>query len=144
MRGVEAERVKGGIETGRWYDVKVELRGPAIRCYLDGKLVHEVIAKPLPTLFAVAGLKQDAGELILKVVNGSGAPLETGIDLQGVKAIAATGRAIVLTSASPDDENSFDEPRKVAPKEDILQNIGPSFRHTFPAHSATVLRVRAE
>ena len=32
----------GRIETGRWYDVKIVVRGPAIQCYLDGKLIHDL------------------------------------------------------------------------------------------------------
>jgi serine/threonine protein kinase/DNA/RNA endonuclease YhcR with UshA esterase domain len=33
---------RGNIETGRWYDIKVELRGTRVKCWLDGKLVHGV------------------------------------------------------------------------------------------------------
>ena len=32
----------GSIETGKWYDVKIVLRGSSIRCYLDGQLIHDV------------------------------------------------------------------------------------------------------
>ena len=34
--------VNGRIETGKWYDIKVVVKGPAIECYLDGKLIHKV------------------------------------------------------------------------------------------------------
>jgi hypothetical protein len=33
-------QVPGSIETGRWYDVKIELKGAKLDCYLDGKLVQ--------------------------------------------------------------------------------------------------------
>ncbi len=39
--------VAGRIETGRWYDVRVELNGPRVRCYLDNALIHDV-AYPAP------------------------------------------------------------------------------------------------
>ncbi len=40
---------KGGrIETGRWYDIKVELRGHSIRCSLDGQVIHDVTHSRLP------------------------------------------------------------------------------------------------
>jgi predicted RNA-binding Zn-ribbon protein involved in translation (DUF1610 family) len=32
--------VSGRIETGRWYDVRVELSGSSIRCYLDAALIQ--------------------------------------------------------------------------------------------------------
>ena len=69
---------------------------------------------------------------------------DTAIALQGVARVAPTARATVLTSASPDDENSFDEPAKVAPQETVLQPVAPQFRHTFPAHSVSILRLRPE
>ena len=38
--GISADPVPGSIETGRWYDIKVELRGNRIRTFLDGQLIH--------------------------------------------------------------------------------------------------------
>lgn len=40
MPGGGATNVPGKIETGRWYQVKIELQGARVRCYLDGKLVQ--------------------------------------------------------------------------------------------------------
>jgi len=137
--GITAERVAGTIETGRWYDIKIELQGSAIRCYLDGKLIHNVTAGGVSSLYAVAG--RAGSDIVLKVVNAAAAPVETALDLQGAKDLAPTAAATVLTSATGDDENSFDEPGKVAPKEMTVPNIAPSFHHTFPARSVTVLRI---
>jgi alpha-L-arabinofuranosidase len=55
--------------------------------------------------------------------------------------LAATAKAIVLTSAGAADENTFDAPTKVAPREESVPGIGAAFHHTFPANSITVLRV---
>lgn len=38
--GLFAESVPGKIETGRWYDLKVELSGNTVRAYLDNQLIH--------------------------------------------------------------------------------------------------------
>ena len=140
IRGVETERVPCKIETNRWYDIKVELKGSSIRCHLDGKLVHEVTAAGVKPLYAVAGRAGD--DLVLKVVNAAGSPSEAVIDLSGAGNLAPTAAATVLTSASGDDENSLDEPVKVAPKEMTVTNIAPSFRHAFPANSVTVMRLK--
>ena len=64
--------------------------------------------------------------------------------LQGVGKLSGSAQAIVLTSGSPEDENSLDEPTKVAPKTQTLDLPGPTFQHSFPANSLTVLRVKAE
>jgi alpha-L-arabinofuranosidase len=139
--GIVCPRAPGKIETGRWYDLRIELQGATIRCYLDDKLIHEVSREGAPSLYACAGVKQDSGELILKVVNLLDRPQDTAIRLQGAGKLAETGRAVVLASASADDENTFEAPTKVVPREEPLSGIAPAFRHTFPAHSITVLRI---
>ncbi len=39
------KRVNGKIETNRWYEIMIRLDGPRIRCSLDGRLIHDVVAK---------------------------------------------------------------------------------------------------
>jgi alpha-L-arabinofuranosidase len=34
-------QVPGRIETGRWYDIRIEVQGTRIRCFLDGQLIHD-------------------------------------------------------------------------------------------------------
>jgi alpha-L-arabinofuranosidase len=48
----------------------------------------------------------------------------------------------ILTSASPEDENTLEEPLKVAPVERTITLAGPRFQHAFPAHSVSVLRLK--
>ncbi len=44
--GVVEQQVPGNIETGRWYDIKVELSGNTIRAYLDNQLIHTATQAP--------------------------------------------------------------------------------------------------
>lgn len=140
--GIADQGVSGRIETGRWYDIKVELNGPSIKCYLDGKLVHDATRGGSKTLFGVAGLSADRSEVILKVVNTGEEPMPTALTLDGIGQVEPTARAIVLAGNSPDDENSFERPRNVAPVESTVSGIAGSFTHTFPAYSVTVMRVK--
>ncbi len=140
--GVALTQVPGSIQTGRWYDIRIELQGPSIRCYLDGKLVHDATRAAPPVLFAVAGRDTATGETVLKVVNASGRPVETAVDLRGVTQVAPRGKALVLTSAGPNDENSFATPAKVAPREETVALTSPAFGRTLPAHSVTILRLK--
>jgi hypothetical protein len=39
--GIPLTQVPGKIETGCWYDICVEVQGPTVKCYLDGKLVQQ-------------------------------------------------------------------------------------------------------
>jgi alpha-N-arabinofuranosidase len=56
--------------------------------------------------------------------------------------VAPAARAIVLTSGSPDAENSFAAPTTVAPREEAVPLAGPRFPYTFPADSLTILRLK--
>ncbi len=50
--------VPGRIENDRWYDIRVEVGGQKVRCYLDGKLIHDVKYPVTQPLYAVAGLNK--------------------------------------------------------------------------------------
>jgi alpha-L-arabinofuranosidase len=142
--GEVGESVPGRIETGRWYDIRVELEGPRIRCYLDGRLVHDVTPPRMKSLFASATRAEDSGTLILKVVNASTQALATEVRVEGVSRLVGPAQAAVLTSANPNDENTLDQPTRVAPVSRTLPVAGNAIRHTFPGNSVTVLRVKGE
>ncbi|MBI5386458.1 MAG: carbohydrate binding domain-containing protein [Verrucomicrobia bacterium] len=141
MGGVIGQEVEGSIETGRWYDIRVELTGSHIKCYLDGKLIHDVTAPLIQSLYASASRDDKTGETILKVVNVAAAAQETEIKLNGVAKLASA-QALVLTSESSTDENTLDNPTKVSPKSQKLATPTPSFQHSFPGNSLTVLRFK--
>lgn len=109
----------------------------------DVVLPVKLSAAEMPTnrFFASAVRDQAAGEIILKVVNASGTIAETEVKLATAGTVAGTARVTVLTGANA-DVNSFKAPKAVAPVESELSGVGGSFRHTFPARSMTVLRVK--
>jgi len=142
MGGIIGNEVPGKIETGRWYDIRVELQGSRIKCYLDGQLLHDVEAPTPKALYASATRDNTKRELILKVVNVSYEPVGALIKLNGA-AVAGTGEAIVLTSDDAADENSLENPTKVAPRSSPIKPGSGEFQHTFPPNSLTVLRLKS-
>jgi alpha-L-arabinofuranosidase len=132
-------QVAGSIETGRWYDIRIEVQGARIRCYLDGQLIHDFEDAPMPALYAVASRREPSREIILKVVNVSDRAQETEVRLSGACRLASRAKVITLTSDSPDDENSLENPTRVAPVERAFESVAPSFRYIFPPHSLTVM-----
>jgi len=149
--GIEAEGTldskPGNIETGRWYDLKVVVSGKNVKCYLDGMLVHNVMLDTggqVASIYATAAKDEKSGDLIVKVVNANGKPLETELNLSGAKNLSGSGTAIVLTSASPSDENSLEEPTKVSPKTESLSFTGTTLKRSFPGNSFTVLRLTSK
>jgi alpha-L-arabinofuranosidase len=134
----------GTIETGRWYDIKIERKAFTVSCYLDGRLLHEVEAPgpKLQRLYASAARDEATGEIILKVVNPFGEPAAATVDLVGVQ-VLAPATMIVLGGSGPADENSLDAPLRVAPVVEKRESASGSFRHTFRPYSFTVLRQAA-
>jgi alpha-N-arabinofuranosidase len=137
------DQTPGSIESGRWYDIKVSLKGPALECYLDGKLVQkaQVPAPQAQRLYASAARDEDARELILKVAN-PGTATRASIELAGAAGVEPRARAYVLKSPNPADVNSLEQPRKVATVETEWTVPGLRFEHTFPEHSFSVFRIK--
>jgi alpha-N-arabinofuranosidase len=134
------------VETGRWYDVRVEVEGRKVRCFLDDKLVSEGTsppAAPVGPIFATASRVDGTGEVILKVVNISPGIQKLGIELQGVKEVEKGATAEVL-SGQPADVNTLAEPEKVAPRHVSIEAVGPQFVHDFSPYSVSVIRLRAK
>ena len=131
----------GSIEEGRWYDVRIELSGPDVRCYLDDKLVHEatIPALELPWLYAVAGRDAATREVVVKAVHVGDKPVTGQIDLGSAKLAGDEARIVVL-AGDPDAVNSLDEPEAIAPQTSTAKLAGPVFVHEFAPHSLTVLR----
>ena len=146
--GLPESEVPGRIETGRWYDIKVEIKGAKVTCSLDGKVVHRVTRSLVPWLASTAGWTAESwgrDELdSCKVVNGSGKPKDAQISLKGLPEVKPTARVISLTGGGPAEENDFANPRKIAVQEQTIEGIGREFRHTFPAYSVTILRVKVK
>lgn len=133
---------RGTIETDRWYDIKIEVAGAAIRCYLDGELVHEAQAESLDKFVASAGRDEASGEIVVKVINVSPRPVATTIDLAGVDDVKQDITTTVLTSDSFEANNSFDAPRFVAPAQSTASVAGRSFHFEFSPRSLTILRLK--
>jgi alpha-L-arabinofuranosidase len=133
------------VETGRWYDLKVEVSGRHVRGYIDGKLITEATQEPttVPTpVFASATYAKSDHALIVKVVNFGKDQADMTLHLRGAAKIDPTGTATVLTG-DPKAQNTVDEPTKIAPKQESVNDASASFHRMFPPHSLTVLRLMA-
>jgi alpha-L-arabinofuranosidase len=95
-------------------------------------------------VYSVATRDKATGEVILKIVNAAAQPVSLAINLSGARIVASKAEAIVLTSADIKDENTFDAPQKVAPREEAITNAAVNFRRDFPANSVSVLRISAK
>lgn len=132
------------VEVGRWYDVRVEVTGRRMRGFIDDKLVTDSAcdrAPAAPAVVATATLDKATQTVIVKVVNAGRFPVDAAVNVRGAGRLDSTARAVVL-AGPPKAVNTVDEPRKVAPQEEVVQGVSTAFRRTFPPHSLTVLRIK--
>jgi alpha-N-arabinofuranosidase len=133
----------GSIQKGRWYDVKVVVRGRRMECYLDGKLVQsaEVLPRQIRRVYASAVRDEKTRDIVLKVVNPGDEATDVAVQIGGAAGVAGEAQATVLSGAGNHVVNSFDAPTSVAPVTEQIAGVGPEFRHRFPPRSLTVLRI---
>jgi alpha-L-arabinofuranosidase len=132
----------GKLELNRWYNIKIDVIGDSISCYLDNKLVHHVAIpkKVVPGIYTSAGAKEN-GDIILKVVNATEDEKPVEIDLDGATGLSNEGTASVITSANRLDENTLDNPEKVSARTSTFKGVSGKFTYKFEARSLTVLTI---
>ncbi len=92
---------------------------------------------------ASAARDEHAGDIILKIVNPGDAAQDVRLNLAGTQNVSPEATEFVL-SGSPNEENSMDQPDRIAPIESKIDNVASNFSCNFPPHSFTVLRIKAQ
>ena len=82
-----------------------------------------------------------SGTIYLKVVNAADEVQPVSVLVKGGRGVDSTGKAIVLTSDSPQDTNTLSDPRKIVPVTTKVSGLGRSFEYRFKPHSVTVLQI---
>lgn len=131
------------LETGHWYQVKMVVTPQKSELYMDGQLILAFEPQSAPAQFFTAGYDEAAGEVIIKVVNAEGKSYPLNIKLEGVTKVTGPAKAITLSATDDTEENSFEEPMKISPKESEVRNVSDDFVYEFQPYSYTVLRIKA-
>ena len=93
-------------------------------------------------LYGSACIDDAAHELILKLVNTTGQPINPTIRIEGVKKLAAEGQMTILKAASQDKTNSLDDPKAVSPVVTVFPCKGRQLDTKLDPYSFTVIRVK--
>lgn len=144
QHGLEAggpvKQVRGSVETGRWYDVKIETQGRRVRASLDGVLIFDETLPRLDTVLAVSGRDERTKEIIVKLLNTGDGPVAIDLAFKGTR-LAGSGTLTQLASDDATAENSFADPRRIAPIVVPIRTAGNGFARRLPAHSLSILRL---
>ena len=92
-------------------------------------------------LFASAVKDVNSKEVIVKLVNTAATAQAVNVALKGTK-LQAKGTIITLTSANLQDENSFANPKKISPIENVFNLNGDKAQTSLPPYSVTVLKLK--
>ena len=138
---VLGRRARQTVDTGRWYDVKLVVTPMSATLYVDGQ--ETTVARPsTPTRhFCQTGYDEQSGELIVKVVNATDRPYRRSFAISGAAVVMPTGRVVTL-SGNAQDENTFEQPTKLAPVESRFGKFARQFDYEFAPMSFTVMRVK--
>lgn len=129
----------------KWYDVRIDIKGSVWECWLDGELAYSYDYQAPSKHYAVAGVDEQAGELVVKLVNARTEPWITSLDITaGDMSIAGDARRFDLAAPSIYDENSFEQPELVSARESLFSipalNAAPLPIECKP-NSVTLLRI---
>lgn len=138
--GFDGRRTSGSIKQGRWYDVKVEVRGGKLRAWLDGKLALEANRSSMPSIVADATTSPDGREIIVKVVNCSRAPVDAVVSIAGAK-LAAKAKMQLFTGPDADACNSMENPDRLHAVDMPVDVADGKVRRVFPVLSFSIIRV---
>ncbi|MBN2064960.1 MAG: family 43 glycosylhydrolase [Sedimentisphaerales bacterium] len=134
----------GKIDSDRWYDIKIELKGTQVTCMLDGEIVHQLDVPVIagPQIFASSTIDSATGQIMLKVVNVSEKAQPVDIVLDGIKQVKPEAQVETLTGASLAAVNALDNPTNVAPFVSVFNKAASEFSYIFKPRSVTVIRLQ--
>ncbi|TWT68502.1 alpha-L-arabinofuranosidase C-terminal domain-containing protein [Crateriforma conspicua] len=133
-------KVDGGIESDQWYDLKIEMNGDTVRCFINGDLKQQVQLGSLDVSIS-STYDRDAGEIILKLVNPTAAEVDAQIEFSGVQAMASSASVVTL-AGTKDAVNTFESPETVKPVASKIA-AGTEFQHTIPPYAVQAIRIKS-
>lgn len=136
-------KVSGSLQNGHTYKVKIVVAGTAVKCYLDGELIHDITLPASRSVYVASAIDEPAKTLYIKIVNPGSASVPTTINVACADMLSCA--ATVLTSANGTDENNMSNPTKVAPTEsEPAIESAKKMIYTAPAYSLSILRIAVD
>lgn len=131
------------VETGRWYDIRIEVDQKAMKCYVDGELIISSAIPQAQPVYVTSSRDAETGDIILKVVNATAEVNRVQVLLEnaGETYLNPVAEVQVLTGERRTATNSARNPEKVAPVSARLEGVGADFLYEAPANSVSVIRV---
>ena len=131
----------GTLQSGKWYRVKIVLRGQHVAAYLNGRpVLAGIIHDTPPRIFADAGINGKSDLLIIKVTNTTGYAMPTTVHIAILNGMRPRGQVLTLRGR-PTEENTYNHPLRIAPRKSWFNHFSRKFVYRFQPDSMTVFRI---
>lgn len=129
------------IETGRTYQLRLEVDGRRITGWIDGEQAFSVVDEmTIEPLYQVVTRDSATGAVTLKVVNAQADPVTTDVSLAGQR--LRNPATVTTIAAEPEADNILGEEPVVVPETRLAPRLGNEFRYEFAPYSVTFIELR--
>lgn len=128
-------------ETGKTYNLKVEVSGTKVKCYIDNVLYVEYdTAKNAESEAYHVVSTDESGDIIIKIVNVTDSSRVVAIDLGNAK-VSSTATVNQVAGNSLGNDNILGAKEECIMEEFTVSGISDKFNYTVPAYSVTSIRI---
>ena len=137
-----ADSKRGRVESGRWYDITLQVAGDSVKAWLDDKLVFDTVLKHDDTkgVFSSATIDNTTGELIVKVVNTSDVATTAILNMKNF--MPKSARVVRLAANDGMEENTLNTPTNIHPIEQLLSPEKGRVLLDVPPYSLNIVRIK--
>ncbi len=132
------------IETGRTYEIKLEINGSRVKGYIDGELYfdYDFGVKAQSKAYTVVS-NDDNGDIIIKLVNvtENASTVAVNIDNANIESTAVINQ---VAGDSLKNDNILGATEDCIMKEFELDGFSNQFNYTMPAYSVTSIRLKTK
>lgn len=128
------------VDTGRWYDIRIEREGNTMSAFVDDKPALSTQLTGHVDFTSLAGIDKKKKELVIKAVNGGSVARTADLDITGGK-LGKVAQVITLAGTGNDAENSFATPEGISPKSSRFAVPSGRVQYTFAPYSVTIIRI---
>ncbi|GAA1682071.1 alpha-L-arabinofuranosidase C-terminal domain-containing protein [Glycomyces endophyticus] len=131
------------IETGRTYDLKLQVSGRTVTGFVDGEQVFSIEDDGgVEPLYQVVTRDEDTGEITLKVVNAQPEAVTTDVALTG-RRLKDRGEVTTL-ACDPGCDNILGQDQVVYPVTERTGGLGNEFTYEFAPCSVTFITLKPQ
>lgn len=122
---------RGSVEENKWYDLKVDVNGDSIKCYINGKLTNSAVLPVDQLLYQSVQIDETNGKMILKVVNPDAQSRSLNMNYKNMDVMS--GQVLRYEGKKGTDENTIENPYHVVPGK--MMTVKDVYHLNIPAFS---------